>query len=410
MKLPCLILVESNTTGTGRHFAASARKLGLEPLVVAINPAKYPYIKEDSIRTVIADTSDLTVLLQTCKQIEADFEIAGVTSCSESYVHAAAVLAANLGLPGPRADAISRCRDKQQQRHLLESSGVPIPPYRCVTTAKEAITAGQKFGFPVIAKPITGTGSIGVKLCRNESELWQHASRLLHQDKSERSIPISGKILIEAYIHGHEFSVETFGREVIGITRKHPGKQPFFVAIGHDFPCVLSESESRHIASTALRALEALGLGWGPAHIEITMAAQEAVIIEVNPRLAGALIPELVRLASGVDLITATVSLATSRDIHLEASDHKSASIGFMIPPRSGQVKEILGLDSARSVANVLEVTSYVRIGDEVLCQGDFRDKCGHLIAVGESITESRNAVEQGLNAISFIVKPAPSA
>lgn len=35
-----LVLVESNTTGTGRMFAAAARRLGLTPVLLAAEPVQ----------------------------------------------------------------------------------------------------------------------------------------------------------------------------------------------------------------------------------------------------------------------------------------------------------------------------------------------------------------------------------
>ena len=61
------------------------------------------------------------------------------------------------------------------------------------------------------------------------------------------------------------------------------------------------------IGMLATAAHEALGLGFGPAHTEIRLGPQGPVVIEVNPRLAGGQIPTLVRLATGIDLVGATV-------------------------------------------------------------------------------------------------------
>ncbi|MEU4062611.1 hypothetical protein AB0F25_09270 [Streptomyces wedmorensis] len=53
-----LLLVESNTTGTGRQFAQRARACGAEPVLPATDPARYPYAAEDGLRTVVVDTAD----------------------------------------------------------------------------------------------------------------------------------------------------------------------------------------------------------------------------------------------------------------------------------------------------------------------------------------------------------------
>ena len=58
-----LLLVESNTTGTGRLFARQARSLGFEPVLAAADPDRYPYAAEDGIRVVRCDTADACAVL-----------------------------------------------------------------------------------------------------------------------------------------------------------------------------------------------------------------------------------------------------------------------------------------------------------------------------------------------------------
>ena len=50
------VLVESNTTGTGRDFAEAARRHGLRPVLLASSPARYPYAAELGLETRAVDT------------------------------------------------------------------------------------------------------------------------------------------------------------------------------------------------------------------------------------------------------------------------------------------------------------------------------------------------------------------
>ena len=56
------------------------------------------------------------------------------------------------------------------------------------------------------------------------------------------------------------------------------------------------------------QALRALGLGWGPAHVELRLTQDGPRIVEVNPRLAGGMIPRMVEEALGIDLIEHVVA------------------------------------------------------------------------------------------------------
>ena len=58
MTEPLLVLVESNTTGSGRLFCAAARRLGLRPVVLARDPGRYPYLIEDRVESRVEELVD----------------------------------------------------------------------------------------------------------------------------------------------------------------------------------------------------------------------------------------------------------------------------------------------------------------------------------------------------------------
>src|SRR5262249_54068333 len=148
------------------------------------------------------------------------------------------------------------------------------------------------------------------RLCRSAAEVKAHAARLLAHATNERGQATPAEVLIEEFVRGPEYSVEVFNGQAVGVTRKHLSPAPYFVEIGHDFPAALPAAARASLAEIATAAVHAIGLTWGPAHVELRLAAAGPVVIEINPRLAGGFIPELVRLSTGLDLIEATVALA----------------------------------------------------------------------------------------------------
>ena len=232
---PVLALVESNTTGTGRAFAVAARARGLRPVLLSGRPDRYPWVAEDAVDVVLADTTR-TASVVAAARAAGGGALAGVTTSSEYFVAVTARAAATLGLPGADPAAVQRCRDKRGQRHAFADFGVPAPAFATAGTPKEAVEAATEVGFPVVVKPADGTGSRGVRLCADPVEVSEHTATLLARRHDERGQPTLPAVLIEQYISGPEVSVETFGTALVGITVKHLGPQPFFVESGHDFP------------------------------------------------------------------------------------------------------------------------------------------------------------------------------
>ncbi|WP_308020014.1 ATP-grasp domain-containing protein [Streptomyces sp. SP2-10] len=404
-----LLLVESNTTGTGRLFARRAAELDVTPVLLSKDPARYPYAAEDGLRTVVVDTSDADRLWEAAGRLAAEAPVAGVLTSSEYYVPAAAALASRLGLPGPSADAVRACRDKAEQRRILAAAGVGVPGFAVVSTADAAVSAAAT-RLPVVVKPVQGSGSLGVRLCSDLDEVAGHAGALLAATTNERGVATPGRILVEEYLTGAEFSVEVFGTEAVVTVTKHVGPLPAFVEVGHDVPAALPAGLERELRQTAVRAVTALGLGWGAAHVELRLDGPVAKVIEVNPRLAGGMIPELVRRACGIDLVRAQVLAALGRAAHPERALYGRASIRFLTTDRDGILAPDLtvSLTRAGAVPGVVEAVLYRAPGEPIGPATDFRDRLGHVIAVADHPAEAAGAADRGVAALAGAIAATP--
>ncbi|HEX8572394.1 MAG TPA: ATP-grasp domain-containing protein [Allosphingosinicella sp.] len=399
-----LLFLESNTTGTGRLFMRAARAEGCEPVLAARDPGLYPFAAEEGIRVVAADTADEEAMLELCRTIAPGERLKGLTSTSDYFVAAAARLAERLGLPGPSAAAVDRCRDKALQHERLSSAGVPVPDSRAAETPGEAAEAATALGLPVVVKPVGGSGSVGVRLCSAAGEAELHAALLLGRTLNERGIPERRAVLVQSFVEGPEYSVETFAGEVIGITRKHVSDPPAFVELGHDFPADLADSDSRAAAAAARAAVAALDLQWGAAHCELRLTGEGPVIIEVNSRMAGGFIPELIRRARGIDLIRELTRRILGREARLRPSAGRHASIRFLVPPRSGRLAAVTGEAEARAVGSVCDLAFYRSPGAEIRLAGDFHDRIGHVMAESERAEDARSAAERALALLSVTI------
>jgi argininosuccinate lyase len=399
---PWLIFVESNTTGTGRLFIRAAAECGYSPALLAAQPERYSFVQEEPVCLVKCDTGSFSELCKSIDKLEHKAPVAGILSSSEYFAGTAAALAAEYRLPGPDPDALQVCRNKWKQRQILRAAGLLTPKFERTFSLEETREILKTIPLPVIVKPAQGSGSVGVRLCRTSEEFAEHAGLLLQQTVNERGMPMFAELLIEEYIIGPEFSAEAFQGAVIGITRKHVSAEPFFVELGHDFPAGLPADVDKDIINVAQDALRALGLTWGPLHIELRLTPNGPMIIEVNPRLAGGFIPEIVRLALGIDVVRETVRLAAGEKPELRSRQRMSASIRFVTPGKNGTIHEISGIAAALRTAGVVDVQMYRKRGDRVQIENDFRDRIGHVVSCAEGPTVAANAAESARNLIEI--------
>ncbi|WP_329391724.1 ATP-grasp domain-containing protein (plasmid) [Streptomyces sp. NBC_01351] len=388
--------LESNTTGTGRDFCAAARARGMRPVLLSRDPGRYPYAVLDGIDTVVLDTSDPQAVLEACTRLDP----VAIASSSEYFVALAARTAAKLGLPGPDGDAVERCRSKDAQRSVHAAAGVPVPAFAAVTGAAEAAGAAERIGFPVVLKPVSGSGSVGVRLCADAAQARAWAERLLSDG--------SATVLVEEAVSGPEFSVETFDGEVVAVVAKHVGAEPYFVETGHDVPAPVPAATAAELGAVAVRAVGALGLGYGAAHTELRLGPGGPVVIEVNPRLAGGMIPVAVKAATGVDLVDRVVARAAGLPAAVRGAAAGHAAVRFVRLAGEGRVAAVAGLADAAAAPGVAAVTASTAVGRELRVTHSFQDRLACVVAAGPDTATAARRASAAAALIDITVEETP--
>ncbi|ESW94796.1 hypothetical protein X769_31870 [Mesorhizobium sp. LSJC268A00] len=270
--------------------------------------------------------------------------------------------------------------------------------------ATDVESAAAEIGLPVILKPAVGIGSSGVRLCRNVDELAEHTTYLLGGEHIWLSSP---KILVEEFAQGPHYIAHTMGIEVIGIETAEFGPPPHFVFREGIFPAPLDDDEHERIAHVSLSCLRALGLGWGPACIELRWTKRGPVVIEVNPRLGAG--PEPIQLAYGVDLITEHIKLVIGEEWNLLRRHSLSAAWRSLLPDRDGILDWIDGDCLAAAVPGVAEVKLHVEPKKPIVRKGDYRDSLGHVIAVSPSCAQTEAILQRAVDLINWSITPFPT-
>ncbi len=378
-----LIFISSNTT-TGGDFLVKARQMGNEPLLLCRDPDRFPFVRDLAVNVAAVDETDDSAVQAFVEDFALKSHVSGVLTSSEYFLVSASRRARRLGLPSASPEALQLCRNKKLQRRRLAEAGVPQPQFHFASNEKQAAEAFLKLSGRAVVKPVDGSGSVGVRLVADDKEMESAVCALLGRVTNERGVAIERGVLIEEFVRGPEFSIEIFGGKVVGVTRKLLGQQPVFVEVGHTYPAPLRDNDRQLLEKAATDAVRALGLTWGPAHVEAKLAKHAAIIIEVNARLAGGFIPRLIEL-TGTDLISATIAAATGAAPLTPESKFAAAALRFIVPGSGGVITGLSGIGDARSVPGFQEFRTYRRIGETVRLHGDFRDRIGHVIATGSS-------------------------
>ncbi|MET9567341.1 pyridoxal-phosphate dependent enzyme [Streptomyces tauricus] len=408
---PVLVFVESNTTGTGMLALHTATRLGFAPVLLAKDPGRYEGLNATGCPAVICDTEDDTAVRDAARSAAAGRTVAGVTTTSDFYLAHTARLARALGVPGHAPDTAVACRDKSLTRAALRDAGVPQPAHAVVDSVDCVAAAVARVGLPCVVKPVDGSGSQDVRWCADETTALTLAARILAGTENARGQMRAGKVLVEEFVDGPEYSVEMFCADgearCVGVTQRTTTELPYFVEIGHLFPAVLPSTAQAELAETARQALKAIGFERGPAHVEVRLTPAGPAVIEINGRLAGGMIPELVRAATGIDLLDQQVRAATGRPLRLTADRAGHAGLRFLTAADTGLLTGVTGTAEAARVPGVEAVVVTGTPGRPVRPPRDAYDRLGHVIAVASTPREVETALDAAMALLRVETAPA---
>lgn len=286
-----------------------------------------------------------------------------VTSQMENPLMLMARLAEEMGYIFPSSQVIRQCRNKYLMKQVFQKNRIPCAKGILIKQDEILpIDELNNFSFPLIIKPVDSHSSRGVyKVCdKTEIKYFQKQSRSFSSDHS---------FLIEEFIEGKEFSVEslTYKRNttIIQITEKITTQYPYTIEIGHIQPAELAEIEKSSIINIVLKAIRALGIDNTATHTELKISAEGPIIIEVGARLGGDFISSYLTLAStGINMDKEAIKIALGNKPKIAHKHIRYSYIKYLEIHPGKVVNKVLPVDDLLNDPNVLYVKIFVKPGD----------------------------------------------
>ncbi|MFG2938132.1 ATP-grasp domain-containing protein [Streptomyces sp. NPDC048282] len=292
----------------------------------------------------VVDVTDRDAVLAAARELAGRIPVRGVLSWDETLIVTTARVADELGLPGAGVDGVEGCRDKYRSRRLLTAAGLDQPGYAWVDTAEEALAAAERIGYPVVVKPRGMGASIGVVLAADAGEVVE-AFRTADEASRIGAVSYRGGALVEEYLEGPEISVDAAvvdgAYHPMFVARKQVGLFPYFEEIGHHVAADDPLRTDPALLAMLRAAHRAIGYGFGITHTEVKLTARGPVIVEINGRLGGDLIPRLGQLATGIDPARAAVRAALGQRPDFTDTEHRTVGIRFGYPPEDCVVRSV---------------------------------------------------------------------
>ncbi|MBD5216861.1 MAG: ATP-grasp domain-containing protein [Bacteroidales bacterium] len=261
---------------------------------------------------------DIDAIVEICKTRKID---GIVTNASEFLMPLTSEIAERLGLTCTPAQTIRIIQNKDIVRELTKGiEGLGQPKYYIYPDK-------SFFTYPCVVKPVKGASKKGVSFCNNDEE-FTSAIEYAGNDS---------KILVEEYIQGREFSVETLSyhgkHDIVQITDKQSSGPPHFVELAHHQPSTISGEYKSKIRECVRRILDKVKFQNGATHIEMKLdeITGELYLIEINCRGGGDHISDtLVSLSTNCDYIREIINISLNTYKHREYEDIGYSGICYL--------------------------------------------------------------------------------
>lgn len=388
----------------------------LKPVIDAAHKQGYYVITADYLPNNIAhkwsdeycnvSIIDKEAVLKEAQRLQID----GIMSfaCDPGVV-AASYVQNKMGLPsfGP-FESVEILQNKDKFRAFLAKNGFNVPQAKGFDSVAAAMEEIYWYPWPVIVKPTDAAGSKGVTRVDRAEDL-----KPALQYAMEHSI--SGHIIVEEFIdkQGCSSDTDSFSEDgklkfVSFCAQRFDAEatNPYTPA-AFSWPSTFTKEQEEYLTAEIQRLITLLNLKTCVYNIEVRVAPNgKPYIMELTPRGGGNRLCEMLRYATGVDMITA-ITRAIVGDPIIEPIGQK---------PYNGHWAEIIlhvdesgvfdHLEISKDLpAEIVEEDLWVKNGDKVECFEGANNAIGTLVLKFQTAEDLEKAITNQRDWLKVVVK-----
>lgn len=364
---------------SGNQYANAFLERGFTPVAVLSSPFP-PDVYSASFHPadfslVLRYENNTDVILKKLAELRPRAVIAG----TESGVELADIIAASVCPDLSNDPDLKECRrDKGFMGDRIRELGLNHIRQICTDDLNEVmrwISDNNLSDRPLVIKPPKSAGTDSVIKVTDRSDIAGSFNAVLHK-KNKLDI-INERVLVQEFVAGREFVIDTFSADGVHYVsnvceyKKASNKKQMAVYESLEW---LSEEDPvlDKLLPYNAGVLDALGVRFGCAHMEVMLDGNEVKLIEVGMRLHGGGHPVYNRLATGSSQLDHLVNYICTGAVPPEKYVlHKKARVIFLMNRQEAVVRNIHLFD------NILHLNSYVtsflniKEGDRIMPTND---------------------------------------
>ena len=333
--------------------------------------------------------------------------IDGIVTFTDSGVVTTAYVQHHLGLPqiGP-LESVEILQNKARFRKFLTDNGFVVPKAKGFSRKEDALASKDFFTLPVIVKPVDAAGSKGVTKVSDWSELEKAVEWAI-------KFSFSGDFIIESFIEKKGCSSDSDCFSVDGqfkfmsysAQRFDENAAGEYTPAAYSWPSTLGDEAEKALSSELQRLISLLGMRTTVYNVETRVGTDnKPYIMEISPRGGGNRLSEMMRFATGVDMITAAVRAAVGDPVEIDQKPLDGYWAEIIVHADKTGILE--GYEIAPKIEpNVKEKDFWFKKGDTVKEFQSARDAIGTLVLRFDNLEKLEYAITHQREWLKVVVK-----
>lgn len=327
-----------------------------------------------------------------CLKYAKEMNIDGVITAATDYgVLTVSYIAEKLGLIGNPYKVCEVIKNKYSVRKVLAAQNIDsISEFHEIDNINDVNKIKKDIKYPVIVKPCDGSGSRGIK-------------KINHMDDLELAcdiamkVSLSKKVLIEHFIEGEEYGVESFVHNgevhVLTIMQKAMTKPPIYAELGHCSFSGLDNNTENQIKDKVSKTIRALGITTGAVNIDLLLTNDKDIyIVDIGARMGGNLIgSHIVPLSTGIDYMGNIIKESLGEPINLNRTIFDRIIATRILALTPGVVKDIGDMKDIKSLKDVCDLVLKIDKNNVINEYKSNIDGCGYIVVNDENAEVVKN-------------------
>ena len=396
-----IVFIGTQKSGSSREAIKAADELGYYTVLLTDrkNLLKQRTEFPDVHLMLLCDLDNIEEIRKAIRSLVVKaLDLLAIASFVDIHCYTAALLSEEFGLNHFTTDAIGTMLNKISSRKVL--SGTNYAP-GFVMLSEESIASKievRKY-LPFIMKSPKSTGSKDVLKITSYKEFNHNRKKLFEKYPGE-------PILIEEYLDGPQYLVETIVNEgnlnIIAIIKQEITFGERFIITGYELLIHPEDDFYNKLKSAVETIISKHGLKYGPCHLEMRLVKQHWKLVEINPRISGGGMNDLVKLGLGINLVKETLKILIGEKPNLEPKYISNVFAQYVTVSESGILEKVSGKNKALKSPGVKKVYIKPRKGSLLTPPLSMGNRYAYVIATGNTAEDSKINAKFAASQISF--------